>query len=278
MLRKKLASFLLLGSTLVLQGDLVDDKIANILSQEIYDSNKNLIDEVFENKSFYLQNNHINYNKLIQTLKSKSLLEFTVPEQSEVKVLFHIKNGDKKGFKILKNVLSNIGYSYYFTDFIKKDNDEIIWQIRFTSDYTFDSYNFNDELSKFQAHITDINRVTLTNWEYSIDAKNGILADLKTISLDEKISLPMPLEPYYLAIPNSKELLIASSQGNSWVPKISFYDNELNALGTIEMNKVYEGLKVLIPQNTKYIKISDRYSLLNIKRGLSVLVSNSLQN
>ncbi|MDD2697396.1 MAG: hypothetical protein PHF17_01205 [Arcobacteraceae bacterium] len=257
---------------------MVDDKIANILSQEIYDSNKNLIDEVFENKSFYLQNNHINYNKLIQTLKSKSLLEFTVPEQSEVKVLFHIKNGDKKGFKILKNVLSNIGYSYYFTDFIKKDNDEIIWQIRFTSDYTFDSYNFNDELSKFQAHITDINRVTLTNWEYSIDAKNGILADLKTISLDEKISLPMPLEPYYLAIPNSKELLIASSQGNSWVPKISFYDNELNALGTIEMNKVYEGLKVLIPQNTKYIKISDRYSLLNIKRGLSVLVSNSLQN
>jgi hypothetical protein len=118
----------------------------------------------------------------------------------------------------------------------------------------------------------------LTNWEYTIDTKNGIFADLKTLKLDERVPLPMPLEPYSLTLPNAKELLIASTQGNSWIPKISFYDNELGGLGTIEMNQVYEGLKVTIPKNTKYVKISDRYTLLNIKRGLSVLVSNSLQN
>jgi len=278
MLQKKLATFFLLGCALVLHADIVDEKVVNILGYESYESQQGIINEITANKKNYFLNNTISYNKLIKHLKMQSLLEFTVPEQSEIKVLFHIKNGDKKGFKILKNVLSNIGYSYYFTDYITKDNDEITWQIRFVSDYTFDPYNFNDELAKFQSDITDIHRHTLTNWEYTIDTKNGIFADLKTLKLDERVSLPMPLEPYTLTLPNAKELLIASTQGNSWIPKISFYDNELGGLGTIEMNQVYEGLKVAIPKNAKYVKISDRYTLLNIKRGLSVLVSNSLQN
>ena len=42
------------------------------------------------------------------------------------------------------------------------------------------------------------------------------------------------------------------------------------------MDKVSDGLKVAIPKNSKYVKIGDRYTLLNLKRGLSVLVSNSL--
>jgi hypothetical protein len=42
------------------------------------------------------------------------------------------------------------------------------------------------------------------------------------------------------------------------------------------MDRVYEGLKVTIPKNAKYVKISDRYTLLNLKRGLSILASNNL--
>lgn len=275
MFRKQFAIVSLL-STMLLQGDMVDDSIANIINKEHYEQHRYLIDEVVANKNFYFQNNTLNYSKFLQILKDKSLIDFVVPEQTESKIIFHLKSGDKKGFKILKNVLLNIGYSYYFTDFIKYENEEIVWQIRFTSDYPFDPYNFNNELIKFNTQITDIYRNDITNWEYTIDATHGIIEDFQVVNLDEKVSLPMPLEPYYLTIPNGKELLIASSQGNSWIPKISFYDTELNSLGTIEMDKVYESLKVLIPQKTKYIKISDRYTLLNIKRGLSILVSNSL--
>jgi hypothetical protein len=144
MLQKKLATFFLLGCALVLHADIVDEKVVNILGYESYESQQGIINEITANKKNYFLNNTISYNKLIKHLKMQSLLEFTVPEQSEIKVLFHIKNGDKKGFKILKNVLSNIGYSYYFTDYITKDNNEISWQIRFVSDYTFDPYNFND--------------------------------------------------------------------------------------------------------------------------------------
>jgi len=35
---------------------------------------------------------------------------------------------------------------------------------------------------------------------------------------------------------------------------------------------VYRGLKIQLPSDTRYIKITDMYNLINIKRGLSVIV------
>lgn len=276
MLLKKFATILLFGAFLALKGDLIDDKIINLIDQENYDLHKTLLEDISKNKNFFYPNKSINYTYLLKDLKDKGLLNLSLPEQTSVTVTFNIMNSNKKGFKIVKDILSNIGYSYYITNLIQNFNGMLVWQISFKSDFALDPYTLSAELSKFQTKITDINKISNTNWEYNIDVEKGTLDNLKIISLDEKLILPMPLEPYILSLPNAKELLIASSKANTWIPKISFYDKELTALGTIEMDKVYDGLKVAIPKNSKYVKISDRYTLLNLKRGLSVLVSNSL--
>jgi len=36
--------------------------------------------------------------------------------------------------------------------------------------------------------------------------------------------------------------------------------------------RVYKKITLDIPQNTQYVKIGDTYNLINIKRGLSVIV------
>lgn len=276
MLLKKFATILLFGAFVVLKGDLIDNKIINLIDQENYDLHKNLIDEIRMDKNSLLTNNGINYKNLLKTLKEKGLLNTSLPEQADVTVIFTIVNSNKKGFKILKDVLSSIGYAYYFTDYIKNVDGNLVWQIHFKSDLALDPYNLSGELSNFQTSIIDINKLSKTKWEYTINLQEGILYDVKNITLDEKITLQMPLEPYILSLPNAKALLIVSDKANNWIPKISFYDKELTALGTIEMDKVSDGLKVAIPKNSKYVKIGDRYTLLNLKRGLSVLVSNSL--
>jgi hypothetical protein len=53
---------------------------------------------------------------------------------------------------------------------------------------------------------------------------------------------------------------------------IVFYDKDLNILDTIKKNRVYRGLKSNVPYGTHYIKITDRYTLINIKRGLSITI------
>lgn len=277
MLFKRFATVLLL-STLALKGDLLDDKIINLIGQENYHLHKNLIDEIRNDKNSLPINKDINFHHLLKTLKEKALLNTSLSEQTEITVIFTVVNSNKKGFKILKDVLSNIGYAYYFTDFIKNVDGNLVWQIHFKSDFALDPYSLSTELSQFQTSIIDINKISTTQWEYTINLQEGILYDVKSVPLDEKLTLPMPLEPYILSLSNVKELLIVSEKGNNWIPKISFYDKELNALGTIEMDGVYEAIKVSIPKNTQYAKISDRYTLLNLKRGLSILVSNPLKN
>ncbi len=245
-----------------LQGDIIRDKVVSITGQENYQSHKDIIDEALINKDLFS--------------KEKALLNTSLSEQTDINICFNIINSNKIGFKIIKDILSNIGYAYYFTDQFKNDSQYLTWRIHFKSDFALDPSIFSEKLSKYNVKITNVNKLTQTNWEYEIDMKNGLLYNTRILVLGERLTLPMPLEPYILSIPNAKELLIASSNANNWVPKISFYDKELNILGTIEMDRVHEGIKVVIPKNAKYTKISDKWSLLNIKRGLSILASNSL--
>ncbi len=275
MIKNKIVTLFLLGS-LSLQGDLLEDRISNIIDQEKFEKHKNLVDEIITNKEILQDDQAINYNILLKNLKDKGLLNTSLPEQTDVRVVFNILNSNKKGFKIVKEILSNIGYSYYFTDFIQSSENNLLWQIHFKSDFALDPQIFSEELSKFKTTITDLNKLSQTEWEYKIDARNGTLFDVQNVTLNEELALTMPFAPYIIALPKAKDLLIASSKANNWIPKISFYDQELNALGTIEMDRVYEGIKVAIPNNTRYVKISDRYTLLNLKRGLSILASNGL--
>ncbi|MBI3873524.1 MAG: hypothetical protein HY307_00630 [Arcobacter sp.] len=210
----------------------MNDKIINLIGQENYDLHNNLIRELTKDESRFVINKTLNYGTLLSTLKNEGLINLNLDEQTEITILFNITNSHKKGFKIIKDVLSNIGYSYYFTDFIKNTNGALLWQIRFKSDFMLDPHAIHSELNKFSTNILDINKLNKTSWEYTIEVKSGILKDVVNIAPNEKNILAMPLQPYVLSLNNANEMTIASSKSNNWIPKISFYDTDLNALGT----------------------------------------------
>jgi hypothetical protein len=260
-----------------MNGDLLDDKILNLVGVETYEMHSNLIKEIVKDKSKFITNGSLHYDLILETLTNEGLINLKLEEQAEVTVLFTIQDSHKRSYKILKDVLSSMGYAYYFTDFIKNTGGKLVWQIRFKSDFALDSLEFARELKKFSTKITDINKIFPNSWEYEIDGRNGMLLDVLTPFPNESVTLGIPLQPYVVSIANGSEMTILSNKANNWIPKISFYDIELNSLGTIEMDRVYEGIKVAIPKNSQYVKISDRYSLLNIKRGLVVTISTALK-
>lgn len=261
--------------SLILNGDLLDERIVNLVGAENYEKNSAIFSEFTNNKTKYITNNNLNYDLLLEDLQKNQLLNTKADEKSERTVQFIIEKSNKKGFKILKEALSSMEHYSYVTDFVKNSNNQLIWQIRIKGEMVIDPLLFNRELRKYATKIVDIKRVEEYNWEYLLDVDSGKLVDVVTLKLNEPATMGIPLEPYLASFEQGNEIVIVSKKENSWVPKISFYDSELNVLGTIEMDRVYEGIKVTAPKASYYVKIGDRYSLLNIKRGLTVTVSNT---
>ena len=75
-----------------------------------------------------------------------------------------------------------------------------------------------------------------------------------------------------LKISKAKSLQVISRNLNNWFPHIVFFDKDLMVLTVIKKDRVFKGLRVKIPENTRYVKVTDTYNLINIKRGLSIIV------
>lgn len=250
---------------------MLKEKVIRLIGETKYITNENIIDEIIKNKEYFIASKDLNYEKLLIELKKIDMIDLNVSEKTEIIISFNIRNGEKKGLKIVKDVLSNIGSSY-FVNSIKISDELLIYKVRVAEDFLIDPLILLAELKKFSTKIVDIIKTNQNQFEYSIDVKNGILGNSLNVKPNERTALEVPLEPYLLLLNNAKELILFSNKSNTWVPKISFYSADLNTLGTIEMNRVYEGIKISVPKDSKYVKIDDRYSLSNIKEGISVSI------
>ena len=270
MVFKKILLIILLISNCF--GDILHDKIKNLIGDKNYKIHKNLIDNLTKNQNYFYTANGLNYSAILKMLKEQGLisLEFNAPK--EVSITFVVKNNYKKALKILKETLNTLGYTYYFTDFFTNSNNTLKWKIRFKSDFMLDPYIFNNELNKTESQIIDIVKISNYEWLYKINVENSKLYNSIKIEKNEKVKLLKPLKPYLLYVNDAKELIVLSRKLNSWFPKLAFYSKELKVLGVVEKNRIYRGVKIKIPENTSYIKIDDSFTLLNIKRGLTIIV------
>jgi hypothetical protein len=149
------------------------------------------------------------------------------------------------------------------------------WVIKLQAEYAMDPLILSNELKLKEIFVKNITRIDSTHWKYEFDTKNAKMAKAIKIEPNEKISFDKPLDNYLIEINNVDTLKIISRKLNRWYPYIVFYDEDLKVLKTIEKRRIYKGIKTSIPDNTTYIKIGDIYNLINIKRGLSIIVQNT---
>jgi hypothetical protein len=255
-----------------LQADLLDDKIKNLIGEKKFIVHKNLLESLTQNRGNFYIRETLHYTPLLNILKSEGLIDLDFGSPKDVSIKFIIDKSHKKGLKILKDTLSTLGYTYYFTDYLKNENNILEWKIKFKSEFMLDPYIFNRELTKIESRITDITKISNYEWLYKINVENSRIYDSIKIEKNEKVKLLKPLKPYLLEIDEAKEIVIISRKLNNWFPKLAFFDKELKVLAVIEKTRMYRGVKIPIPQNTRYVKVDDSFTLLNIKRGLTVIV------
>jgi len=167
----------------------------------------------------------------------------------------------------MSDTLRNIGYYRYVTEKSNLVNSEFTWNISLTSEYAADPLILSKELLKSGCNIVDVIRESETDWIYIIDMKNSRL-NTKVIEDGQEIKLKRSLYSYWLDVSKIKKLKITSSYRNSWYPYIAYYDKSLQFLRVVKRDVKRRRITLDMKDDTYYLKISDIYTLKNIKDAL----------
>jgi len=249
--------------------ELLTQKIKTLISPKSYEQNGAYIDILFSPKSDYFVNDRVDAVKVIQTLKESGLLNLFFKNPSELTLRFKTSGSPLFFVKIMGDTLRNIGYYRYVTEESNLNNSEFTWTINLTSEYATDPLILQQELSKSGSQIVDIKRDSATDWTYVVDMRDGML-NVESLQEGVELSLKRSLYSKWINVSKVKELKISSSRRNSWYPYIAHYDASLHLLKVEKHDSKKTNLTLELSDNTHYIKISDIYSLKNIRDDLTL--------
>ena len=244
--------------------------IKNLISEDTYQRHNKLINKIFQNRdNFYITDNKIDILKVIKTLKENGLLNLFFDSPKDNIITFKTNSNPLFLMKIVEDNLRNLGFLSVFTKEIEYDENLFEWKIHFVSDYTLDPELFTTFLQKNGCEILEIVRDGKSNWEYFINTDRANI-DAKRLVLKERTRLRKPLNDYWLNVSGGTKISIASFGGNRWYPKIVIFDKNLHILKVYKKDEKTDWLVIYLPMNAYYIKISDSYTLNNLKYGIRV--------
>ena len=256
------------------QEDLLTEKIKSFVDERTYINNKEFIRVIFDPKSDYYRNERVDSVKVIQTLKENGLLKLFFKKPTELKLNFKTSGSPLFFVKLMGDTLRNIGYYRYVTTASSLDVSEFIWNISLKSEYATDPLILENELNKSGSKIIDVTRISATEWTYIVDISEAYL-NVPFIGVDEEFKLKRSLYAHWVNVLEVKSILVKSSRRNSWYPDIAYYDASLHLLKVLKKDKIYRKLNLNIPPNAKYMKISDLYTLKNVRDSLTLIPSAS---
>lgn len=244
--------------------------IQNMLGETDYNTHKNLINHIIKNRSSYYSNNQINYTQLSQELENNGLIKLNLGSVKDIEVSFSFNSNPKKSIRNINEILRVIGqYNYTVKEEIVVNN-QLRLTLKLKTAAAISPLRLSKELQSANSRIIDIKREGIYKWNYYIDSSNSTIYKAEDLVGTSQLSLKKPLKPYIIKISNSTKVIIDSNSGNTWYPNIVFYDDDFNIIEIIEKDSLHKSLKLSVPNNTKYIKIDDFYTLANLKRGINI--------
>ncbi|WP_373071285.1 hypothetical protein [Sulfurimonas sp.] len=245
----------------------LDIKIKSLLNEKTYKKNEAYINIIFSPKSDFIVNDRVDCVKVVQTLKDNGLLNLYFDKPKELRLNFHTSDSPLFFVKIMGDALRNMGYYRYVTKESNLNESGFTWSITLKAEYVTDPQVLQRELYNSGSKVVDVTRVSETEWTFDVDMRDSFLA-VDALSDGEQVELSRSLYAYWLDVSAIQKLKIESSGRNSWYPHITYFDSSLHLLKVVKRDTKRNALYLTIPQNAKYIKISDIYTLKNIKGSL----------
>lgn len=252
------------------EDDALTYKIKSLIDAKVYKQNKAYIDIIFADDLKFYDGDRVDSVKVIQTLKANGLLNLFFKKPREITLTFTTNAPTLLFMKIMGDTLRNIGYYRYVTKESNFDNSNFKWTISLISEYATDPIILRKELKKSGCDIVDITRQSPTNFSYILDMRNAHL-NVDILEGGEELKLKRSLSAYWFDVSKIKNLRVKSSYRNNWYPHIAYYDSSLHLLKVIRRDIKSRNIILKMPAGAKYIKISDIYTLKNIKDSLLLI-------
>ncbi|MCV6607728.1 MAG: hypothetical protein OIF32_05905 [Campylobacterales bacterium] len=268
---KKLVLFLL--ATLFLYGDAIDEKIQMLVDKDSYKRHHKLINILFRDRTSFYNDDLIDNVKIVKILKENGLLKIFYKKPKQINTTFLTSIGSEIFIKSLTDILREMGYSYYLTAYMQKKGTKLEWKISYNSDHVIDPVLFTEKLATYNMYVTDISRVN-NQWIYNIASIGVTFEDAKRVELkDEKYSLLNPNGEYWLDMEvEATRIKIRKKATGYWYPKVIFFDKDLKILKVHKYDSSKREINFSLSDDVKFIKVSDRYGIDSLKRGITVEV------
>ena len=255
---------------------IVLDKVQSFAGKEEYAKHKRLISSIFKNEALFMKDKQqANSLLIIKKLRKYGLFNLFRGGKRDFEINIRAKINDNLilFIKNIKESLLDLGFNYIFIKNIKYVQQDLKIKLLLTSEATINPITLNQELQKHGIEILDISKNSNTSWSYSLNSAKLRLNKALYIDNDKKVNIKKIINDIHLEISNSRYMEIKSNIKNKWHPYVVFFDDSLNPIKIVEKDNKINKLKLFIPHKTKYIKITDKYVIKNIKHGISVLLS-----
>ncbi len=244
--------------------------VRSFMDSKTYHSKQNLIKSLFKDESqFIKEDGKIDSIAITNVLRENGLLKLSYSDAKEQIITFNTTNNPLLFMKIANDTFQELGYTYFITKNISKHGKELSWTISISTQNLIDPAFLTQGLKKQHCLVLNIKKTAPLHWEYSIDAKN---AKLKTVPilLGQRKVLKRPNGAYWLKVANAKEAQINSNIQDNWQSKITFFDKHLKPISERLGDKKERNIFLKIPQDAYYMRLTDQFSLWNIKHGLAI--------
>ncbi len=248
----------------------LEDKIESFIGEKEYRIQKNLIGVLFKDKiSFLRVDNSVDDIKVLKKLKDNGVLKLFYAKPQKLSLTFSTTENPLIFMRVINESLSSMGYNYFLTKRALKDYDGFLWEIIISTEHIVDPLILSKNLQERGCFLESVDRADKNKWIYVVDTDNIKIEALK-IEANKTTELKKPIKPYWIDVESMKSISFSSKMADRWFPSIVFYDNKLHIVQDFQKDSATNRLKLKIPEDAKYAKVADLYTLDNIKRGISI--------
>ena len=258
-----------------LNADVLENTIASFMGDTEFYSQKNLVKIVFNNPSSYVDEvtGKPNALEIIKTLKDNGLIRLFYKEAQMLELTFHASTEPLLFMRVINESLEAMGYSYYLSQKVARNGEGVTWTISLSTQHVVDPVMLSKQLEARGCSIGDIVKEGKNAWYYVLDTANAGVK-VEALALDTTVALGKPIKPYWVAIKEARRLSLRAHPADHWFPQVAFFDERLHLIEEIRLEENHTKLKLTVPNKAMYVKIEDRYTLDNIKRGLSIYLNS----
>lgn len=250
--------------------NLLHEKIINILGDNSYTRNKIFINKIFSNQTNFYKNGSLDIYKVIHTLQSNGLLKLKFDSPMEFNIVFTAETSPIFLLRSINKSLASMGYSYWTTNEASYQENVAKLRISLMTEHIVDPIALLNELQKTGFVSISVSRDSDNQWTYELLLMDSKIPDSRFISKGNSLLITEVVGEYWLELGSSEgRLEIATRNNRSFNPIIVFFDKDLNILEVKNLSR-RSNVNINVVKNTKFIKIKDSVSPVNINSGINV--------